>query len=208
MRILLHTPAIKPNWFCVESIADIDINGLEVDWYLNLDQPSIIKYDNNSTESNPKWRDYLAEKMNRARKVFLNGNYDYLVNIEHDHIFHPKTLKLLLDFAKEDIYISALYVPRPSRNPRNVFVFNKLVGNKQVWLDKKEAVKYDLIETFISPFGFTIFGRKVIENCEFDNGIDGGFAWKAHKCGFKSYVLTIARIGHIERNGFVFWPHC
>jgi len=204
VRILIHTPVVKPNWLNIISTLELR-KPVRFAWYITKGQDNQNIYDIRGQETDGRWRKFVADKMNRARELVLSEGYDYMLNIEHDHMFTPNTLELLLKHAKPDIYISALYRPRPSRNPRSVYCLHIKAQRGGRFPDKEFVDSNELIKAFTVVFGFTLFGRKVLERLDFDEGLDGTFAWKAERVGIKRYVLTTARIAHIDRDGKVYW---
>jgi len=207
IRVLIHCPIGFWQPKSYESIMNLDTSDLEVDIFFTVSNPIDPSYNMKGIETNPRWRYNIAYKMNKAREIVLNEDYDYLFNVEHDMIIPENALKKLIDYIDYNTVVGGLYRCRKIRNPKNPLCFHiKLPDGRGVWVDDNYIEGKEKIEVYVIPFGCTLIGREVLEQVEFDPGIDGTFASKTDNLGIKKYIITSVICGHIDRDGIIYYP--
>jgi len=206
-KVLVHYPVAIWQKQSYESVLNLDTEGLYVDFYITCYNPVNPNYDGRGIEKNPKWRENIAFKMNKARALVLNFNYDYLLNIEHDMIVPRNALKELLKYATPNRVLCALYRCRKIRNNKAPLCFHKKFEDGRItWVEDNYVKDKEMIEVYTIPFGCTLFGKNVLQKISFKDGIDGTFAVETDKLNIKKYIITKVVCGHIDRDGVIYYP--
>jgi len=200
-KVLIHVPIFNncPQFW--ESFWKLDIEGLEVDYFFTKTDKVKTRLDD---KGNYDARDVgvnLPWKMEKARKAALEGGYDYLFNIEDDHIIPSDALKKLLSFGKD--VISGVYRLRPSKFPAKPIAATKT--DRKSWVTVEDLEKTPLLECHLVPWGCLLLSRRVLESVSFEGALDGLFVDRLDKAGFKRWLATEVRLGHIDRDGTIIW---
>jgi len=197
-KILIHVPIYNNYRLFWESFHSLDTRGLKVDYLLteaNEVEPEIDKTGNYVSRDIIK---NLPIKMEKARKLCLEGGYDYLFNLEDDHIFPPHTLKYLLSFKKE--VVSAVYRLRPTKHKQAPLAATRHSDKK--WVTNEDLEKHKpLLKCHLVPWGCLLVHRSVLEKIEFTSGMDGMFAHKLEELNIDRWLAVDLRIVHIDRDG-------
>ena len=163
-----------------------------------LIQPSDIKEAPITGPISPDGRFNLIDKMERARKIVLTNDYDYLFNVEHDNLIPQNALVQLLSHHKD--VVSGIYRFRPSRIKASPLMYKKF---------NPEIREGDLVKAELVPWGCTLFSRNVLAKIPFKaSALDGTYAQDCKKLGIEQWVDFSVKVGHIDyENGMeVVWP--
>ena len=143
-------------------------------------------------------REALARSQNFARKLTLEGDYDYALSLESDLLIKPDTLWKLVGDGKD--VVGVLYMIGNAGNRVPCITINKkhengLIGSRL--LKKEEFPAYfdnGLLPVHNGGLGCTLIKRKVFEKISFfyypylKNHSDGFFANDCWRNGFRVYV--------------------
>lgn len=203
-KVLIHSPVAIIHKQSLESILNMETDGIYVSYFINRTDPYDPKYNADGIETNPMWALNIEYKMNVAREICISQGYDFMLNIEHDVIVPKDCLKELLKYASRDSVVGGLYRCRPTRNKEAPLCFKYHNGK---WAYKYSEVKNeDKIDVWIIPFGCTLFGIDVLKQIPFKRGIDGSFATDTKNANIKKYIIPSVICGHIDRDGTVYYP--
>ena len=194
LKILCHMTQHVNIKSVVDRFLSIDTTGLYCSFMI---QPCDLKQVPNTGLITPDGRINIIDKMERARKIALVCEYDYLFNVEHDNLIPKNALIKLLAHHKD--VVSGIYRFRPSRTSKVSLMYRPISS------DKKEdgLVRADLV-----PWGCTLFSRKALTKVPFKVGLDGDYSEDCKKAGIKQYVDFDVKVGHVdyEREMKIVWP--
>src|ERR1051326_3950498 len=142
---------------------------------------------------NPAQGLYIAQNRNETSKRFVASGSEYWWIIDTDIKFEPGDLGKLLELARPDNIVSALYFARMAGNLVPVWL---RYNGSQYELQGKLALASDPIELDAIGMGFCVIGRQVVEalgSKAFDHfylngelvGEDVAFCHRAKERGFK-----------------------
>lgn len=154
-------------------------------------------------------REALARSQNFARKMALEGDYDYLLSIESDLIGVPQNIvQHLIGNAKEVVGCLYLIGPPDQRMPCVTVVKpdpnSGLVGTRLVTVEEaKDIIDHEQLHAVNScGMGCTLIRRDVFEKIKFTYfpdlkaHSDVFFANDVWKNGFRIYVDSGVRLDH------------
>ncbi len=199
VRVLIHSALFNKEQLSLKSIFSIDIKGFNVDYYFT-EWHEVEPKQNPDGDYNPSPLNInLPAKMNRARKVALEGNYDAILNIEDDTIVPRNVLKELwsapFDMAgavyrlRKSKYINTPICGRPKKSTR--------------WVTLDDLNKNEYIECSLVAFGCTLIRRNILEKLPFS--MDGNYCMELEKNNFSLGLVSKCQCGHIDRNGEIIW---
>lgn len=152
---------------CVDQLTYKDVEVLMVDNSPNWDfyhrwknkVPMVHLELPENTSSNRR----IALSMEYIRKVFLEGNYEWWLNLESDVIVPPYTIEFMLPYAKAHDWVAMSY---PNRN-------------QKTWI--------------CGCFGCTLFSREIakmsFEDAPDEECTDSWYEWKARD--YKRYIFPM-----------------
>jgi glycosyltransferase involved in cell wall biosynthesis len=154
-------------------------------------------------------REALARAQNRAREIFLNGDYDYFLSLESD-IFPASNIMEALVWDNKDI-VTGLYligdndkgtrlpcITLPWKNPETGTMGSRLITHEQV----PEYFQKGLKIVAAGGMGCCLIDREVLERIGFTYipghraHSDVFFFNKAARLGYKVWVDTNLFCGH------------
>jgi len=149
-----------------------------------------------------KIRNYTYN-LNKGRRDVLNGDFDYMLNIDSDTICPPDTISELLS-AKADV---AVGLCRAKQAPHNLIIAKQDQSKKGVVLVpfSKEELKERFVEVDWFGSACLLIRREVLEKIQFEAdlslGPDYRFAKDCMEKKFKCVACTKVKCGHILEDG-------
>ena len=155
-------------------------------------------------------REALARAQNKAREIFLEGNYDYLMSLESD-IFPASNIMEALIWANKDI-VTGLYLIGDKEKGRTVCVTvpwkNEKTGTMGTQLlpaeDVPQYVNQGLKRVSAGGMGCCLMSRYVVEKIGFtyipghEAHSDVFFFNKAMRLGYETWVDTNLTCAHLN----------
>lgn len=145
----------------------------------------------------------LTNAQNLLRDKFLEGDYEYLFNLEQDLIPPKDIIEQLLSHDKDVIggwyYITN--VPRPCLSREWTLIDMKFSPTVPLMIDMS---KERLMKCFLGSFGCSLIKRKVLEEIKFkafagfSHHADTWFYFDCEKKGFEVWVDTDLLITHFQ----------
>jgi len=186
------------------------------DWKVDIFMLNYHKY----PPDIPLQFDWIYESMPAfleiARKIALEGGYDYLFIVEPDIVLPKDTLIEFLKVSDWDI-ITGIYPERPSKvgswsnrrgQPPNGWLIC-MPWNRNPQAEKSIAERKSFIVTGCAGFGCVLLRRKAFMNISFPsrdrvgNGPDFGFYEDARNKNLNILCCPNIRCGHIENDGTI-----
>lgn len=144
---------------------------------------------------------YLVENMNRARKIFLDSDFEYFLNIESHIIPPPCTISELLG-AGAPVALG-LYRLRKPPHPLSPWIKEPSFERFRQ-LNKKELTQR-FVKVHRFGFGCILIKREVLEKIKFEAdfqlGADFAFAKRCREEGFEVVACTKVRCQHLGKEG-------
>jgi cellulose synthase/poly-beta-1,6-N-acetylglucosamine synthase-like glycosyltransferase len=188
MKILFHSPILKFYPAALESWFNLDIEGIELDYYFT-------KYD----PFNPEVDSFknIAFKMTKAKKMVLAGNYDYLFNVDADIILQKDALKRLLSHNLD--IVSGLYRLQMAHAGTEDYAIKieEKNGNWKVPELGKDFNFGDLIKISFCPFGCLLISTKILKEYNLELTTDGDFTHQCNTFKIPMYCDTGVKCQHI-----------
>ena len=190
--ILFHVPICRIfkkailSWFC------LDKTGLDIVYLINW-APE---------KDRATYRQEIARKMNKAREIFLAGDYEWFFNVEDDIVIPKSALQKLL--AQKVPLTSGITNIRATTNPLKPWWPRVLdpegpQDSDDRWIEEgKDFTFGDIIESTIMTFSCVLIKREIIEKIKFDDDIDVSFGKAAYNAGYKLLVNTGVKCSHLE----------
>lgn len=202
IRVLIHSPISNNCEEFWESIRNIDTSGFEVDFYFTYTNIVPLRTDDKGNYNVSDLKKNLTYKMEKARKMVLEGGYDYLLNFEDDHIIPPNVLHELIKWKKDAV--SGVYRLRPSKYSSTPIAATRYDTRK--WVTKEDLEETDLLRIDLMAWGCMLLSRKALEKCSFEDVLDGQYKMRLEQAGIERWLATKVHVGHIDREGSVIWP--
>ena len=195
MKVLFHSPVLRffpkayRSWFRLEK------KEVELDYFFTFYNPFLKE----------RSRENIAWKMEKARKLVLEQEYDYLLNVEADIVLPTNALQKLLSNKKK--VVSGLYRGRPSS------FFNTCIcariydpAGPQDSDDRYPEVEKDfrfgeLIECCFLCFGCILIAKDILAQISFKKEIDVDFSHDLQTLKVPMYLDTGVKCIHIEPTG-------
>lgn len=139
------------------------------------------------------------QNLERARKITLAFDYDYLFIVESDMIVPPHSLNGLLE-ADADVAVG-LYRIRKTEH------FCHVINGRFIVLEKDFTHNQTMLPVDRLGLGCVLLTRKVVEAVPFPlkaEGIDIEYSDRVKNAGFKVVCNCQVRCGHIDRDGSVY----
>ncbi|HDD44189.1 MAG TPA: hypothetical protein ENG63_04940 [Candidatus Desulfofervidus auxilii] len=173
----------------LKAIKYADINDIECD--------ILFMYSDPYPQFSPFYLKNIAFKLEKARKIAIRENYDYMMLIEDDVLVPEDAIVTLLDYSHVAPVVAGYYKLYKGD------YFGKLCGKKQkgIWLTENDIKNKDFVEVWLTCFGCTLISKIVFRNIAFTTGIDGDFANKCDEFGFKRIIIPKVFCGHIDEEG-------
>ncbi len=200
VKILIHSPIGIFNKMSYESILSINTLGCSADFLFTVYNIHNPEY-KNGVETNPLWGHNIADKMNKARKMVIDNKYDYMLNIEHDVVVPNNIISEFMKYASDYDVLTGLYRARKIRNNKTPLCLKTVDKEWAYYNNIKDKEK---VRLWIIPFGCMFIPRHVLDDIEFEPGIDGAFAGITDKLGIKKYAIPSIICDHIDRDGIIY----
>jgi hypothetical protein len=191
-KVLFHSPICQVFKKAIKSWFNLDRTGLDIDYFFTWGEE----------KNRAEYRAEIARKMNKAREVFLKGDYQWFFNVESDIVLPSHALVRLLSHKLP--LLSGLYRYRKTTNPDQPFFPRILdVEGPQDSDDRpieegKDFQYGDLVYNTLIPFGCLLLNREVVEKIPFKDDIDVDFSKDAQEAGYKLITDTGVLCQHLE----------
>jgi len=194
-KVFVHSPIHRVFPESVKSILAQASHNVKIDVFFSM-------ADNHPPEELYK---NLKEKMNKAREIFLQGEWEFFFNVEQDILLPNGALARLLE---DDLpVVSGLYRYRPSKHGHDRFMPRIYDPEGPQDADDRNPepgkdFKYgDIIKCTFVPFGCLLIKREVLGKIEFRDEGDVDFCRDAWNEGIELFADTGVNCGHIEPDG-------
>ena len=187
IKILAHFVQHLKIEEAINAFLNIDTNGYQVDFFIDAYDPLFSSYDDKMDDNG---KHNLLFKMRKARRLVLQGDYDYLFNVEHDVVV-PKDALVKLVEAKKNL-ICGLYRYRHTRCKEEMLM-PQFAGAKPLAKPGDE-----ILNACVIPWGCTLFSQYILDVLPFGNLMDGQYCGECKKLGIPRWVHTGVMCKHID----------
>jgi len=141
---------------------------------------------------------FIAQNLNKARRAFLNDDFQYFLNIDSDVIVPPFAISELLA-SGGDVAVGLYRMKQP---PHTLSPWvEEPAGSGKIRELTEDELSQRFIEVHRFGFGCCLIKRRVLEAIEFEPdlslGPDFAFAKRCQEKGFKVVACTRVKCGHV-----------
>lgn len=210
MKILIFVPANPTNPQVYQPTID---SVLSLEW----SSPLTVQFElerGPAVDTRDKYQN-LTDKLNRARKMAIDGLYDKLMIVEYDMIIPRNTLLRLSSIDAGAVY--GLYNSR--HHNHRLLAFDSIgdrpeknISYSDLSVDDRKAVWGSAVETMGMGLGCTMIDRDVFRAIPFRcpkpefGGPDWWLAFDLAQARFSQITDFGVPCGHIHQDGFVLYP--
>jgi hypothetical protein len=200
-----------------KALRELDMTDLEVDFFAAIHNPH--------TPMERGWQNNIPYKLEKARKIILALNYDYLMIVEDDVVPPPNTIRRLVELNQQgqgDV-ITGIYQLKPRDRGRlssykvkfmeNPHKCSAVPGHRphgahncspvtqiNFLMPGKDFNWGDVLQVDIVSYGCTLIPGYVLEKLNFME-VDVGFSMKCRELGFTLITDTGVKCEHKDING-------